>query len=162
WRAFTPDQNYYRVAPAGGLNASIDDMAQWVRAQLGHAPRVVSDEALSDIHAERVRTPKEFVKNRWMGRRLRDADYALGWRVYDYAGERLVFHAGGVAGYRAVVALLPEKDLGLAVLWNSSSSRGWRIMPTLLDAYLDLAEQDWLRVSPILASSGSRTSRGSP
>lgn len=152
WRAFEPNDSYYRVAPAGGLNASIDDMVQWVRAQLGHEPEVVSDAVLDELHEPVIDTPRERRKLRWMRDRLRDADYALGWRVYDYAGERLVLHAGGVAGYRAMVALAPDEDLGVAILWNSSSGRGWRIMPTLMDAYFDLPDKDWLRVDTLLAS----------
>lgn len=151
WTSFLPNENYYRVAPAGGLNASAVDLAQWLRAQLGHEPFVLSPKELDDIHAPRIGTPQEKRKLRWMSARLSDADYALGWRVYNYAGARVVAHSGGVAGYRAIVAMLPEHDVGVAALWNSGSSRGWRIMPELLDAYLELDGQDWLGVDQLVA-----------
>ncbi len=162
WRSFAPNENYYKVAAAGGLNASILDMVQWTRAQLGYAPDVVDQELRDTVQSARVDTPYEYRKLRWMRGRLKDTDYALGWRVYDYSGERLVTHAGGVAGYRAVVALLPERDLGFAVLWNSTSGRGWRIMPELLDAYLGLDSDDWLGVDEILAAAAGETVQGSP
>jgi beta-lactamase class C len=162
WRAFEPNDDYYRVAAAGGLNASILDMVQWTRAQLGYAPDVVDPELRETVQSPRVDTPYEYRKLRWMRGRLKDTDYALGWRVYDYAGERLITHAGGVAGYRAVVALLPERDLGFAVLWNSTSGRGWRIMPELLDAYLGLESNDWLDVDDVLAAAAGETHQGSP
>ncbi len=161
WRSFMPNDDYYRVAPAGGINASILDLSLWVRAQLGHEPQVLSDAVRMRLHAGLVDTPAEKNKLRWMRPRLRDADYGLGWRVYDYAGERVVMHAGGVAGYRALIVLVPERDFGFAALWNAATPYGWRIMPMILDAYLDLGRRDWLGVDRILAQSESRRT-GSP
>lgn len=152
WEPFQPNNSYYRVAAAGGLNGSISDLAQWLRAQMGYRPDVVSADVLERLHRPLVDTPRQSRQLRWMNERLRDTDYALGWRVYDYAGERLVYHAGGVAGYRAFVGFLPEHDLGFAVLWNSRSGRGWRIMPAIMDAYLGYEDEDWLGLEDILAT----------
>lgn len=151
WRSFEPNENYYRVAAAGGLNGSILDLAQWVRAQMGYMPDVVDTELRETLHQPRIETPEQVRRMRWMDTRLREAHYALGWRVFDYSGERLVFHAGGVAGYRALVGILPERDFGFAVLWNSRTGRGWRIMPMILDAYLGYQSEDWLGVQELIA-----------
>jgi len=165
WYAFEPNENYYRVAPAGGLNGSIEDLALWARAQMGHNDDVLNSEVRHELQSERVDTPSENRKMRWMRSRLRDADYALGWRVYDYAGERMVMHAGGVAGYRALIAFLPEHDVGVVALWNASNSRGWRILPTFFDAYLGLGPTDWLDVEEMMAEleiEQAATASGSP
>ena len=151
WYSFTPNENYYRVAPAGGLNGSIEDLALWARAQMGYNPEVIDANLRAQVQGERVDTPQERSKMRWMRTRLRDADYALGWRVYDYAGERLVMHAGGVSGYRALVAFMPDRDVGVVGLWNAGNSLGWRIMPTFFDAYLGYDDTDWLGVEELLA-----------
>ncbi len=151
WRYFLPNEDYYRVAPAGGMNASILDMAKWVRAQLGHDPDVLSDTTLTRLHAPLVDTPDQFNSFRWMRSRLNDADYALGWRVFDYDGERVVMHGGGVAGYRSMVVLAPEHDFGFVVLWNTATSHGWRIMPMILDEYFNMQRRDWLGVSALVA-----------
>jgi len=79
----------------------------------------------------------------WRGERLNAAGYALGWRVYDYAGHRVVFHGGAVQGYRGVVAMIPESDLGIAILWNSESGLPSGLMPTILDTALGLTPH-WL------------------
>jgi beta-lactamase class C len=164
WVAFTPNNNYYRVAPAGGLNGSIEDLALWVRAQMGYNPDVFDEELVDDLHTSRVHTPGERSKNRWLRSRLRDADYALGWRVYDYAGERMIMHSGGVSGYRALVTFIPERDVAMVALWNSSNSLGWRILPTFYDAYLGLEDEDtdWLGVKPIMARLEAASASGSP
>lgn len=164
WQPFTPNNNYYRVAPAGGLNGSIEDLALWARAQMGYNPDVIDDGLRTDLQTSRVNTPAERSKNRWLRSRLRDADYALGWRIYDYAGERMITHSGGVSGYRALVAFMPEHDVGFVALWNSSNSLGWRILPTFFDAYLGVDDTDWLGVRPIqlrLEAQAGNTS-GSP
>ena len=68
--------------------------------------------------------------------------------MYDYAGHELVFHAGAVQGYRGMMALLPERDLGIAILWNSESSLPTGLLPSILDSAVGLPAQRWLDVAP--------------
>ena len=77
---------------------------------------------------------------------MHSASYALGWRVFDYAGEEVVFHAGAVQGYRGLTALLPGRDLGIAILWNSESSLPSGLLPTIIDRAVGLPAQRWLDV----------------
>ena len=143
WVSLMPKPAYYEVTPAAGVNASISDMAQWLIAQTGHRPDVLSESLLATLHAPVINTPTELRGSSWRGERLTAAGYALGWRVYDYAGHRVVFHGGAVQGYRGVVALIPESDLGVAILWNSESSLPSGLMPTILDTAMGLSPH-WL------------------
>ncbi len=149
WYQVNMDDAYYRVPSAGGVNASIEDMAKWLKAQMGYAPDVLSHDALKIEQTPRVRTLAELRRLRWLKDRVTDAHYALGWRIYDYAGRTIVMHNGGLDGYRAQIAFLPDSSLGVVALWNSKSSRGWGIMPTLFDAYLRLEDTDWLKIDCI-------------
>lgn len=135
WRVVPVKQPYYSVPAAGGVNATITDMAKWAIVQLGHAPDVLSAEMRAAIHAPRVITPAEKRRLRQMPR-VRRADYGLGWRIYDYAGETVVTHAGSVEGYSAQIAILPDLDVGLVILTNSRSNAFWSILPTFLDIEL--------------------------
>lgn len=144
WVALTPKPTYYRVAPAAGVNASIDDMAQWLIAQTGHRPDVLPESLLATLHAPVVDTPTELRGSSWRRERLGAAGYGIGWRVYDYAGHRVVFHGGAVQGYRASIALVPERDLGVVILWNSTSGVPSGLMPTILDSAIGLTPGDWL------------------
>jgi len=143
WVSLLPKPSYYRVAPAAGVNASISDMAQWLIAQTGHRPDVLPPALLATLHAPVVETPTELRGSSWRRERLGAAGYALGWRVYDYAGHRVVFHGGAVQGYRGAVALLPERDLGIAILWNSESALPSALLPTILDRAIGLSPH-WL------------------
>jgi beta-lactamase class C len=98
WVSLMPKPSYYQVTPAAGVNASIDDMAQWLIAQTGHRPDVLPESLLATLHAPVIDTPTELRGSSWRGERLNAAGYALGWRVYDYAGHRVVFHGGRGAG----------------------------------------------------------------
>lgn len=144
WLSLAPKPTYYRLSPAAGVNASISDMAQWLLAQGGHRPDVLPEALLATLHAPVITTPTELRGSAWRRERLNAAGYGLGWRVYDYAGHRIVFHGGAVQGYRGAVALMPERDLGIAILWNSESSLPSGLVPTILDSAIGLPYHAWL------------------
>jgi len=131
WRVTTNNPAYYSVAPAAGVNASILDMAIWVRANLGAFPEVLSESFLKTQHEPVIETPRGNYFNRWPG--LENAYYALGWRVFDYRGMRVIHHGGGVRGFRSEVALIPEKNLGMVVLFNAETNIANDIVPVFLD-----------------------------
>ena len=143
WVALQPKPTYYRVAPAAGVNASASDMAQWLLAHTGHRPDVLPAPLLATLHAPLVNTPGE-LRSGWRRERLNSAGYALGWRVFDYAGHQVVFHAGAVQGYRGLVALVPERDLGIALMWNGESPLPTGLLPTMLDRALQLPARRWM------------------
>jgi beta-lactamase class C len=147
WQSVRPKETYYRVPPAAGVNASITDMGEWLLAQLGHRPDVLPESLLALTHQPIVSTPGEISGGaRWRRERVQQAQYAMGWRVYDYGGHRLVFHAGAVQGYRGMIALLPEHDFGVVLLWNNETGVPAGLLPTLLDGFLGLPPRDWLQL----------------
>lgn len=157
WVAVRPKETYYRIPPAAGVNASIHDLALWLQAQMGHRPDVLSPEVLASVQAELVQTPGELTGSPWRRERLDDAHYGLGWRIYDYAGRRMVFHAGAVQGYRAALAFLPDQGFGVAMVWNCESGVPFGLLPTALDRYLGLPQRDWLELHKLKA--GTRRAR---
>jgi len=161
WRSLTPKPTYYRLAPAAGVNASISDMAQWVIAQAGYRPDVLPRALLEALHSPIIETPSELKTrpNHWRAQRLSSAAYGLGWRVYDYSGRRLLYHGGAVQGYRSAMAILPERELGVVILWNSTSAAPSGLLPTILDRALGLPEHRWLDIE---LPQGSLQAQGDP
>ena len=47
-----------------------------------------------------------------------DVHYGLGLRSHRYRGERVVWHAGGFTGTNALMMMLPDRGVGVAVLAN--------------------------------------------
>ena len=145
WVPVAPKTTYYQVLPAAGVNASASDMAQWLIAQTGYRPDVLPPSLLATLHQPLVDTPGEMRASAWRRERLSSAGYGIGWRVYNYGGNRLVFHGGAVQGYRGAVAMLPDRDFGVALMWNSESSLPSALVPTILDRALGIPGSRWMK-----------------
>ncbi|MCB1626183.1 MAG: beta-lactamase family protein [Xanthomonadales bacterium] len=144
WRAVEPLPTYYRLPAAAGVNASATDLAKWMQALLGARPEVLSDRARTQMAQTRIDTPTEIRGTGWRRKRLSQAGYGLGVRVFEYSGQQLVFHAGAVQGYRALLGVLPDSDFGVAIVWNSESGLPAGLFPTILDRWLSLPPERWL------------------
>jgi beta-lactamase class C len=117
WKATSISNTYYNVGPAGGVNASISDMAEWLTAMVGTRKHFITTSTLDKIFTPVV---KAKTKNRyfrkWVGRS--DSHYALGWRVLNFKNDTLMYHGGYVAGYRSEVAIDRRSKIGICVLSN--------------------------------------------
>ena len=137
---------YYRVPAAAGVNSSVRDLAKWMTAQFPGSQKIPADR-LSAMQAPVVQTRSEqrFLNRRFAG--LQNAHYGLGWRVYDYHGHKVVGHRGGVEGYRALVLFDPEKQAGIAMMWNSPHTRPIGLQLEFLDQLYNLPKRDWLHLN---------------
>ncbi|WOX06329.1 serine hydrolase domain-containing protein [Microbulbifer pacificus] len=120
WRPVKVEKEYYLAAPAAGVNASISDMAQWLKAQMGYYPEVLSKDVIADLTTERVETRRHMQHRVWRDY-IDHAGYGLGWRLYTVGDDRIVFHGGWVAGFRAAVAYSEKRKVGIAILMNAES-----------------------------------------
>ncbi|QPQ55972.1 beta-lactamase family protein [Allosphingosinicella flava] len=138
--------SYYRVPAAGGINSSIKDLALWMIAQMGGMPDVLPEGALEAVQTPLTATPGELGRLRIARERLKSAQYGLGWRIYDYAGHRVVGHRGGVTGYRSLILFDPQQKSGVVALWNSATSQPAGIEFEVLDMLYGLEPKDWLKL----------------
>ncbi len=115
-------------------------------AQMGARPDVLPSPLLEVLHAPEVATPVELRSTPWRRARLTDAEYALGWRVFTYGGETLIFHAGAVEGYRTMIGFFPKYHAGVVTMWNAPSPVPVGLMPMVLDSMLGLPHQDWAQI----------------
>ena len=136
WYTEKITENYYRMHPAAGANASITDMARWVLAQMGNNPNVLSPTVLNAIH-DKV-TKNTAAQSHYGAREgVTDTHYGIGWRVFDYRGDKNFLHHGGyVLGFQSQMVFNAELQIGMVALSNSNK------MPTniifdFLDAYED-------------------------
>lgn len=121
WRTVKVEPDYYKVAPAAGVNASISDMAKWLIANLGHQPEVLSPALLTELTTPRIKTKKDLRRRHWR-KYLTDAHYGYGWRIYQLDEMPIIYHSGWVAGFRADIGYSPESGIGFAVLINAESN----------------------------------------
>ncbi len=134
------------MAPAGAINSNVRDMAQWVRLQLHHGTlgdkKLVSAAALDETHRPQTLVP--------VGPPSPDSptihflSYGMGWAVHDYAGHVALEHTGGIDGFLAHVALLPDDDFGVVILSNDETSPIYgAIADWLLDRQIKAPTRDW-------------------
>ena len=102
------------IGPAGAINSTVVDMAQWLRLQLSRG----------EVDGKRILS-KESIEATWSPQIEAGggAKYGLGWFVRDWNGHRVVEHGGNIDGYAAQVALLPDDGLGYVLLTNVSATR---------------------------------------
>jgi beta-lactamase class C len=134
WRPAKITDTYYNVAPAGGINASISDMAQWMIALLGNREDVITKKTLNDLYTPVVKARS---KNRNYGRmhRLSDSFYGLGWRILYYPNDTLIYHGGYVNGYRSEVALNPHDNIAVCILANAPGELADNGIPLFFDLF---------------------------
>jgi beta-lactamase class C len=121
WRTVDVEPDYYKVAPAAGVNASIADLSKWLIANLGYNPEVLSPALLTELTIPRIKTRKDLRRRYWR-EHLTDAHYGYGWRIYQFNGHPIIYHSGWVAGFRADIGYSPELDIGFAMLINAESN----------------------------------------
>ena len=121
WRTVDVTPDYYKVAPAAGVNASVSDLAKWLIANLGYNPDVLAPDLLTELTIPRIKTKKDLRRRYWR-KPLTDAHYGYGWRIYQFDGHPIIYHSGWVAGFRADIGYSPELDIGFAILINAESN----------------------------------------
>jgi CubicO group peptidase (beta-lactamase class C family) len=152
-----PWRNIDNAGPAGSINSSAVEMAQWVRLQLNdgtyEGKRLVSAAALGETHEPQMVITRDVLKEDlsiYKGFWPSDTHfmlYGLGWFLEDYRGRKVIWHGGAIDGMNALVAFIPEEKLGVVVLVNLNRDGYNQILPALMwrvfDAYLGAPQRDW-------------------
>ncbi|HRG11016.1 MAG TPA: serine hydrolase, partial [Cyclobacteriaceae bacterium] len=125
--------------PAGGVNASIADMALWLKSLLTGGEEIMADTALTEIFEPQIKAiSKNRNFNRW--KRPRSSFYALGWRVINFQNDQLLYHGGYVNGYRSEVAIDQKNKIAICVLTNSPGNLADLSVPEFFKRYSQQAD----------------------
>lgn len=116
----------YVYGPAGGINANVMDMAQWLRLHLNDGVvdgvRLVSEENMNFMH-----TPKTIAA--YDAKKERGAYYCQSWIYADDRPYSSVWHNGGTTGYHSMVIFWPEPKIGMVILTNEASNQLAEALP---------------------------------
>jgi CubicO group peptidase (beta-lactamase class C family) len=108
-----PQREIAPAAPAGAINSSARDMAQWVRLMLNHgtvnSQRLVSEKNFDELVRKQINIGG-------------NVDYGLGWFLRQWNGHKVVEHGGNIDGFNAQVAFMPDQNLGFVLLTNVTAS----------------------------------------
>jgi CubicO group peptidase (beta-lactamase class C family) len=102
----------YLYAGAGAINSTVEDMARWIRLQLGNGSfegkRIVSPENLAVTRMARVALNDKLV-------------YAMGWVIQITPKGVVVWHNGGTPSFGSYVGVELDKRIGVVVLTNETN-----------------------------------------
>ena len=135
------------IGPAGSINSNVLDLAQWVRLQLGEGSyqnqKLISASAAKEMHKPHTIIPYD-ASAALTAPDAHFTTYGLGWFLHDYHNRKIVEHGGSIDGMIALVGMIPEEKLGVAILTNLNGNQlPWALMYRVFDAYLGLPAQDW-------------------
>jgi CubicO group peptidase (beta-lactamase class C family) len=133
------------IAPAGGINSNVVDLAKWVGIHLSGGQwggkSLISPSTLQEMHAPQMIVPGTPETNE-----SPVFTTGLGWNIITYRGHYYVSHDGGVDGFTSVIGFLPRADLGMIVLSNKNLTTLPRYLSLqIIDKLLDLPYKDWLQ-----------------
>ena len=131
------------LQPAGGLNTTLKDMAALGSALLAGGRAADGNEILSAHSLEQMERPARTGTGDGAG------SYAVGFRVSDLQGHRLVSHEGAIYGFVSKFNLLPDERIG-AVAFSTldTSSSAARIADYALQVALAVRDGKPAPVNP--------------
>ena len=135
------------IGPAGSINSSVDDISHYAIFQLGDGTyadkRIVNESDLREMHAPQTTMPDLPQRSQLPG--LGHMSYAMGWVSTSYRGHSLVWHNGGIDGFYALLALLPDDHIGVVVLTNLAHGQTPEVLAyNAYDRLLGLDQMAWL------------------
>ena len=147
-----PFRNIDAVGPAGSINSSAEEMAQYILFHLNHG-KVGDKQVLSERNSREMQRPQMFITSPIspsaieIEKEVGDGSYGLGLAVGRYRGHKLVQHGGGIDGFISAMGWLPHDGIGVMVLSNFS---GVNPVPSLVarnayDRMLGLEPFDWVQ-----------------
>lgn len=165
-----PPMTWSNNQAAGGIYASVEDLARWMQLQLdggvlgtdeeGGERRLFSTERHRGMWelVTPIRIPAEPAVPELAPVLPQFAGYGEGWSVSEYRGRKLIWHTGGWPGMVSRVTLVPQLDLGIVVLTNQEVGAAFQTVTLeALDHYLQAPDTDWVAAyTAALAKSRSK------
>ena len=137
------------IAPAGAIFSTATDMAKWLRFVLDSGKvggrRLVSARNFAELFRPQQIVQRPFYPTATLTHPHFQA-YGLGWILQDYRGEFIAIHTGSIEGRSAIVGLIPDRRLGLAIFTNLDHSElRHALMYTVFDRFIGPGKpsHDW-------------------
>lgn len=150
-------ENSEIIGPAGGIYSSVNDMSKWLFMHLNNGKYGVgiSEQIISENnHAELW---KSYINLRFNAEpnppyRNHFTSSGLGWSISDKNSYTIVEHTGGLPGMLSWVLLIPELNVGIAVLTNADPGAlsYWTITREIMDGYIGVERQDWISYAEMI------------
>lgn len=134
------------IGPAGSINSSVTEMANWVIAWINNGqwngrevlPASYIKEAITAQMAIRGGIPAKETPDLYF------SNYGLAWFLSSYRGHYRVEHGGNIDGFSANTTFFPSDSIGIIVLTNQNASAVPSAARNLIaDRMLKLPYKNW-------------------
>jgi CubicO group peptidase (beta-lactamase class C family) len=134
------------IAPAGGINSTVNDMSKWIKMQLNNGTQenhlfFTKDAQREMWSAQTVEDISKF--DDYMFPSMHFHSYGLGWDLFDYHGKKVINHSGGLDGMISQVVLVPEEKLGFVILTNNINYLPYTLMYSIMDRFFNVEGKDY-------------------
>ncbi len=113
-------RNIDAIGPAGSINASVNEMANWVKMHVSggtfNGEEVIGKASLKQSHRPHSIVPGNASEE------FSYTNYGLGWFITSYRGDLLLQHGGNIDGFSAMVAFMPMDSIGMVILTNKNGT----------------------------------------
>jgi Beta-lactamase class C and other penicillin binding proteins len=128
------------IAPAGFVMSTGNDMAHWLQMLLDKG-KYKGKEVISERNFRYLTSPQTITGSDSVSL----FNYAQGWTIEQGPKGRYIRHTGLAYGYTALVGLVPELNMGFAILTNNGTTSDPQaaVGRQLIDMYLGETDKDW-------------------
>ncbi|HWU77802.1 MAG TPA: serine hydrolase [Rhodanobacter sp.] len=138
------------MSPVGGINSSANDMSRWLLMLLADGSyngKTVLDKAVvAAMETPQIPVPTDAGVGREIKAWMPGGDfysYGLGLLMNEYAGHKLVWHAGDIDGMASAMIMVPDQHLGIMVMTNMTESGSrFGVVMHILQQYLQQPADD--------------------
>lgn len=134
-----PFLNVDSIGPAGSINSTVNEMANWLLFHLGKG-KFNGRQIISEWNLGRTHTPQMVLGGDLKYDESFYLSYAMAWIVTSYRGHLQLMHNGGIDGFTSQVLFLPKDQLGVVVLTNSISLSSGVIATNAVERMLGLSQ----------------------
>ncbi|MCP3932467.1 MAG: serine hydrolase [Bacteroidetes bacterium] len=133
---------------AGGIYSNVDDICNWMLVHLNRGKyrdsltlfTPASQREMWKIHTVLDANTNPRYNSHFSG-------YGLGWGLSDIKGNMVVEHTGGLPGMLSKTVMIPDMNLGIVILTNTSDDGAGifgAVSQTIIDDYLGLDDFGWI------------------
>lgn len=150
--AVIPFRNIDAIGPAGSIYSSANDMGHWLAFLLAGGKyggkALIQPASFNQLVTAQIEVPS-LISSPHKGD-FSASGYGFGWLSTLYRGHQLLWHTGGIDGFRSFVGFFPNADLGIVVLTNVSHFDPATVGFFAADKVLNLEPRDWfLKPTPV-------------
>lgn len=138
-----PFREVGNMGPAGSINSSVNEMANYALLQLGQG-KFKGQQLIEPTGIKEMHTPHSVISSLPDDPELSPASYGLGWFIDGYRGHLRVSHGGNIDGFSALLTLYPNDGVAVVALSNANGT-GLPDIATnhIADRMLKLEAKDW-------------------